>query len=103
MPEFYDAVIRKLEGHGLDTIAYTQDVHYPTMNPTVMVIKNHARYTVNLEYNLETMNNFAKEHYDDFDQLNDNAAQEFLFSSLDDSLCVNLHKVIESEDCFIVV
>ena len=103
LPEFYDAVIRKLEGHGLDTIAYTQDVHYPTVKPTVMVIKNHARYTVNLEHNIETINSFAKQHYDDFDQLNDNAAQEFLFNSLDDSLCVNLHKVIESEDCFIVV
>ena len=103
MPEFYDAVIRKLEGHGLGTIAYAQDVHYPTEKPMAMFIKNHARYTINLEHNIETINTFAQKQYDDFDHLNDNAAQEFLFNSLEENLCVNLHKVIESEDCFIVV
>ena len=29
LTEFYDAVIKKLEGFGLDTIAYTRDLHDP--------------------------------------------------------------------------
>ena len=75
LPECYDAVIRRLEGYVLDTIAHTRDVHYPTTKPTVLVIENHARYTVNLEHNIETINQFAEDNYDEFDQLNDNAAQ----------------------------
>ena len=98
-----DAVIRRLKGFGLDAIAHTRDVQYPTTKPTVLVIKTHARYTVNLEHNIETIDQFAEENYDEFDQLNDNAAQEFLFNSLEERLCVNLHKVIEASDCFISV
>ena len=63
------AVIRKLEGFGLDTIAYTRDIHDPDTKSTVMVIKNHARYTPNLEHNIENVNSFAESNFDDFDAL----------------------------------
>ena len=38
LTEFYDAVTRKLEGYGLDTIAYARDLHNPTTKSTVSVI-----------------------------------------------------------------
>ena len=98
-----DAVIRRLKGFGLDAIAHTRDVQYPTTKPTVLVIKTHARYTVNLEHNIETIDQFAEENYDEFDQLNDNAAQEFLFNSLEERLYVNLYKDIKASDCVVTV
>ena len=35
---FYDAVTRKIEGYGLNTIAYARDLHNPTTKSTVSVI-----------------------------------------------------------------
>ena len=102
LTEFYDAVTRKLEGYGLDTIAYARDLHNPTTKSTVLVIKNHARYTPNLEYNnIQQINDFTELHFDDF--VNNNDALEFLYDSLDDHLRVNLKKLVDPSDCFISV
>ena len=103
LPEFYDAVIRKLKGFGLDTIAYARDVQNPASKPTVMVIKNHARYTPNLEHNIEEINKFAESHFDDFDSLNNNDALEFLYDSIDDQLRINLQRLADPSDCFVSV
>ena len=103
LPEFYESATRRLQSTGLDTIAYARDPLYPTEKPTVMVIKHHARYTANLEHNIEQINKFAEDNYDDFDQLNDNAAQEFLFNSVSDQLRTDLQLVVEHSDCFVSV
>ena len=65
----------------MDTIAYARDLYNPTTKPTVLVIKNHARYTPNLEYNnIQQINDFTELHFDDF--VNNNDALEFLYDSL---------------------
>ena len=68
-----------------------------------MVIKNHARYTPNLEHNIEKINKFAESNFDDFDALNNNDALEFLYDPLDDNLRINLQKLVDPSDCFISV
>ena len=103
LPEFYESVTRRLQTTGLDTIAYARDPYYSNTKPTVMVIKNHAQYTTNLEHNVEKINEFAEKNYDEFDQLNDNAAQELLFNSISDQLRTDLQLVIDPEDCFVSV
>ena len=103
LPEFYDAVIGKLEGFGLDTIAYARDVQNPTTKQTVMVIKNHARYTPNLEHNIEQINTFTESNFGDFDSLNSNDALEFLYDSINDQLRINLQRLVDPSDCFISV
>ena len=103
LPELYESATRKLQSNGLDTIAHAQDPLYPTEKPTVMVIKHHARYTANLEHNIEKINQFAEENYDEFDQRNDKAAQELLFNSVSDQLRTDLQLVIEPSDCFVSV
>ena len=103
LPEFYESATRRLQTTGLDTIAYARDPYYSNTKPTVMVIKNHAQYTSNLEHNIEKINDFAEKNYDEFDQLNDNAAQEFLFNSISDQLRTDLQLVLEPDDCFVSV
>ena len=103
LPEFYESMTRKLQGTGLDTIAHTPDPFRPNEKPMVMVIKNHARYASNLEFNIEKINKFAQENYDEFDQLNDNDAQELLFNSISDQLRSDLQLVVEHSDCFVSV
>ena len=101
LPGFYESMTRKLQGTGLDTIAHARDPFHPNEKPMVMVIKNHARYTSNLEYNIEKINEFAQANYDEFDQLNDNDAQELLFNSISDQLRSDLQLVVENSDCFV--
>ena len=103
LPEFYESMTRKLQGTGLDTIVHARDPFRPNEKPMVMVIKNHARYTSNLEFNIEKINEFAEANYDEFDQLNDNDAQEFLFHSISDQLRSDLQLVVEHSDCFVSV
>ena len=95
---FQDNVMEHLKDTGMDTISYMPDPEDP--DKMISVVLGHSRFTLS---SVRGHSRLQVPFYDDYDNMNNRAAKQFLIASLSTELETLIKKKTQDDDTFPIV